>query len=404
MKTEKIMIFVIISLIIISLIMPSSIGIFHTKNTPETFRKNIDEISIQDIMDESEKSNILQSGLVAEYSGNSCFYYNIANDIKPSDNIIARRVAYFGNEYDLISYNEDNAKGFTEKARNDETHFYGESNESIYIVKVSSPNTIYLKNASLAVEQYTIGNQTTSSADFVGCFFTNTSWFGILIGMGKSETFRMGSLRYEHYKFGRLINYTYDNRTVYNRNNEWVTIAWMCYPWNISFDPGTWYFIFSGVVYDLDQEDVSTQWSVWMNFSEECNDLEIATYEGGKVYGLWYGEYDANVIKSKAHTSEFMFNGRAHFNIENTFIYEFLHHPMRKGFWNIRWNTPEGIKKFNVIMTKNDWYYDEDKVEGCVYGIGGPGDYRLRTSYFDYDPNGGWAYPPYFIGMDIVLE
>ena len=205
-------------------------------------------------------------------------------------------------------------------------------------------------------------------------------------------------------KLGKFINYTYDNRHVININNDWITKAWMFYPWNFSFGPGTWYFIFLGVVFDLDQKDVSTQWFVWMNFSDECNDLDISTYEGGKVYGLWYGEYDANIIKSKAYTSEFMLNGKAHFEIENTFIYDFFTYPMCKGFWNIRWDTPEGIKKFNVIMTKNNWYYDEDKVEGCVYGIGGPGDYSLRTSYFDYNPDKGNAWPPYFIGMDINLE
>lgn len=399
----------IIGLIIISFVVPSGIGIFHTKDDLETVRYNVDEISIQDIIDEDKNSDILQNGLATIYSGNSCFYYNVANanDISPSNNIIARKATYLKNGDDLISLDEDyNTKSYPEKAQNDETHFYGESNESTYIVKVSSPNTIYFRNASFEVEQYTIGNQTTSMADFVGCFFTNTSYFSILMGIGGSEVFRPGSLRYKHYKLGRLINYTYNNRTVYNKNNEWVTKAGMWYNWNISFDPGSWYFIFSGVVYDLDQEYVSTHWSVWMNFSEECSDLEISSYEGGKVYGLWYGEYDANVIISKAHTSEFMLNGKAHFKIENTFIFDFLTHPMRKGFWNIRWNTPEGIKKFNVIMTKNDWYYDKDKAEGCVYGIGGPGDYYLRTSYFDneYEPDKNRAYPPYFIGMDVVLE
>jgi len=392
-----------IVLIILSFLMPSSIGIFHTINTPVTFRKNIDEISIQDIIDEVEKSNVLSSDLVVEYSGNSFFYYNVANDMKSSDSIIARRVTYYGSEHDLISYNEVNAKGFTEKAQDDETHFYGESNGSIYVVKVSSSNMIYLDEVTFALERYAIGKQKTSCANFAGCLLTNSSGFIMMMGSWVGEAIYKGSLRYEHYKFGRFINYTYEDRKIYDKNNERITKGGMCNPWDHSFDPGTWYFIYSGVVYDLDQKDFSNQWSVWMNFSDECSDLEISTYEGGKVYGLWYGEYDANIIKSKSHISEFMLNGKAHFEIENTFIYFFFPAPMFKGFWNIRWDTPEGIKKFNTILPRDKWYYDDDKAEGCVYGIGGPGDYNLSTSSFDYNPD-GYANPPYFMGMDIILE
>lgn len=403
MKKGKVAISVIIFLIGISLIMPSSIGFLKVELTLENIRRNVDEISIKDLVNNYEKSNNLHNGLVAEYSGNSCFYYKIGDDIKSSDDIIARRETYLRKEYDLSNDNIDAKVCFIEKTQNNETHFYGESNESIYIIKVSSPNIIYFKNASSSVEQYTIGNQTTSFAQYVGCYFTNTSRLSILMGIGCSESYFEGSLRYERYKFGKLINYRYDNRSVRNKNNELVTKAWFSHPWNISLDPGTWYFIFSGVIYDLDQKDVSTKWSVWMNFSDECNDLEIEAYEGGKVYGLWYGEYDANIIISKSHTFEFMLNGKAYFDIKDTFIFDFIVHPFREGFWNIGWRTPDGIKKFNVIITEDDCYYDENKVEGCIYGIGGPGHYHLRTNYLDYDPE-GLAWPPYFIGMDIALK
>ena len=289
-------------------------------------------------------------------------------------------------------------------SRND-YQFHGISNESIYVVKITSPTIITLVNGSIDVEQYVIGEQVATSASYVGCFFTNTTWFSTLVGFGSSEVYQEGQLRYEHYELFNFINYTYDNRSVRNiSDGDQVTGGWLRCPDNVSFNPGTWYFIFTGVVYDLKQDDLSTHWNIWMNFTNEGDDLDISTYGDGKVYGLWYGEYDANVIRSKAHTSEFMFNGKARFHIENNFLFQFKTHPSQKGFWNIRWRTPEGLKKFNMIMNEDGWQYDEEKVDGCVYGLGGPGDYHLRTSYFDYDPEDGRAWPPYFVGIDVEFK
>ena len=201
-----------------------------------------------------------------------------------------------------------------------------------------------------------------------------------------------------------IINYTYDNRTYQEyEHNQTVYGPSQSWRWNFSLPSGKWHFIFTGLVFDLEQDDVLPNYKVWLNFSEEREDLEISTSEGGKIHGLCYPEYDANIIVSKSWASEFMMNGKASFDIENTFIYKFILHPRANGFWRVKWNTPDGIKKFNMVMRKNNWYYNKDKVEGCVWGIGKSGYYELSTSYLDYDYERFWTYTPYFVGLDVKL-
>ena len=85
-------------------------------------------------------------------------------------------------------------------------------------------------------------------------------------------------------------------------------------------------------------------------------------------------------------------------------------HPVLHGFWQIKWDTPDGIRKFKMIMKRNKWFYNEEDVEGCVYGLGKSGEYKLTTSYLDYFPilnnnNLPWPYAESvsFIGMDVEL-
>jgi hypothetical protein len=229
------------------------------------------------------------------------------------------------------------------------------------------------------------------------------TWAGLLTGIWNYGAFFMGYLQYEHFKFGRLINYTYDNRSVFIVNNSWLYYDWVRYPFNLALAPGTWSFVFTSDVFDLKKEDQSTYISVWMNFSKDCNDINISSNEGGTVYGLWYGEFDANVIQSKAWTSELLINGKTRFHINNTFIYQFLSYPFNRGYWNVRWNTPQGAMVFHALFTKNKRYFDENKTEGSLYGIGGPGNYKLRIGSFDYNHEGG-AWMPYFLGLDVKLS
>lgn len=282
-------------------------------------------------------------------------------------------------------------------------HFYGESNASIYIVTVESSSDIFIVDGLYIQTLSSNGSQTKTGSDYCGCFVTDGTLLGGLGGAGSGERVFVGELRYLRLKFGRIINYTYDNRNYQDYvHNESMGGHWR---WlrNVSLPSGKLYFIFYGLAYDLEQEDMLHNYKVWLNFSEDSNDLHISTSEGGRIHGLCYPEYDANIILSKSFAFEFMLNGKASFDIENTFIYEFIKHPTSNGFWNVKWDTPEGSKNFNMIMRNRRKYYDENKVEGCVWGIGKSGHYELSTSYLDYEYVDHWTSTPYFVGLDVVL-
>ena len=295
-------------------------------------------------------------------------------------------------------------KNVMETVNSNGLHFYGESNASIYIVTVESSSNFTLVDVHYIITLRSNGSQTAAVLNYVGCWVTDGT---VLDGLGGSLSMygdRVGDLRFLRLKFGEIINYTYDNRTYQEyEHNQTVYGPSQSWRWNFSLPSGKWHFIFTGLVFDLEQDDVLPNYKVWLNFSEEREDLEISTSEGGKIHGLYYAEYDANIIVSKFLTSEFMMNGKASFDIENTFIYRFVWHPRKNGFWRVKWNTPDGIKKFNMVMRKNNWYYNEDKVEGCVWGIGKSGYYELSTSYLDYDDERRWAFAPYFVGLDVKL-
>jgi hypothetical protein len=293
------------------------------------------------------------------------------------------------------------SNGQIEKTGNDDYYFHGKSNKSIYVVKVSSPYAFHLENLTYLTDWKVITNKPISPGRVRQIFLTNKTWFVPLMSIEGTGPFYAGNLRYFHAQLGRF-KYTYENRTLYNMSGRGWN-EWMRYPLRLPLSPGTWYFVFTGAVFDLDQDEALLNISVWVNFSG--NDLDISTSESGKVYGLWYGEFDANVILSKAHMFEMMLRGRTHFLINNTFMYTFLLEPKYHGFWRIKWITPDGIKKVNIIMKKGERYGDPDNYWDCYYGFGESGEYKLRTSYLDYVPNGDipYAFPTYFIGVDAEL-
>ena len=140
---------------------------------------------------------------------------------------------------------------------------------------------------------------------------------------------------------------------------------------------GSWYFIFTGGVYDLTQDDVFIHTEVWINFSDECKDLEIVTSSGGKVFGLWYGEFDANVIYSKSWTFELMLHGLVNFHINNNFIYRFVTWPRSQGFWKVKLEAPDRIYNLNMLIIRRFHIPDINSNHKCFQGIGGSGDYKL---------------------------
>lgn len=296
-------------------------------------------------------------------------------------------------------FNTGNGK--IEKTGYDDYYFHGESNKFIYIVKVSSPYEFYLENLTYDTDWKVITNKPISPGRVRQIFLTNKTWFVPLMNIGGTGPFYAGNLRYFHVQLGRF-EYTYENRTLYNKSGDsWS--EWMRYPLRLPLTPGTWYFVFTGAIFDLDQHEVLLNISVWMNFSG--TDLDISTNEGGKIYGMWFGEFDANVILSKAYMFEMMLRGRINFLINNTFMYTFFCEPSYHGFWRIKWITPDGIKKVNTIMKKGKRYCDPDSYWDCYEGFGGSGEYKLRTSYLDYVPEGDspYAIPLYFIGVDVEL-
>jgi len=319
------------------------------------------------------------------YSGNTRIYYHTYTD---------------------FVYGYDNG---ISTIQTDDIHFFGQSNESIYIIKVSNPDDIILDHLSFESTVKTIGKKLSSEAFSVSCQVFDESIGGGLYPLIEVSAYDIDfqvKLRYLHFKLGKRINYTYENRTLYEFDNETVFSDYLDYPWSPTIPAGTRYFVFSSVIYDLAQTDVSTEWSVWMNFSGNCSGLNISTGEGGKVYGLWYGEYDANVIANKANMLEMVINGRASFHIENTFFYWYTSFPINRGIWNVKWVTPDGIKKFHMIILRGRLIYDEDDVEGCIWGMGGSGDYQLITSYIDYSRTiwgGDIAFYPIFVGLDLKL-
>jgi len=307
-------------------------------------------------------------------------------------------------------FNYEDNKDISTGKQTEDVHFYGESNESIYIVKVSNANAIILDSLSFQDNVKTIGKQFSSGGYRIGCHVYDEENGGGLepLMFWFDYEFELGvKLRYLHFKLGNMINYTYENRTLIELDNDTIHSDYLFYLWTPTIPPGTWYFVFSSVIYDLAQSDVSTEWKIWMNFSGNCSGLNISVGEGGKVHTLWYGKFDSNFCISKSNMLEMMIRGKADFHIENTFFYIYTSFPMMRGFWNVKWITPEGVKRFQMLIIRGQLFYDEDDVEGCFWGMGGSGNYKLITSYVDYGRTiwgGLFACYPIFVGLDIKLH
>jgi hypothetical protein len=238
----------------------------------------------------------------------------------------------------------------------DGLHFYDESNASIYIVTIESSSNINFTDIDYEIMMRANGSHNITGLHFGGCFVTNGTIFFGLGWAGGSEGVFVGELRFLHMKIGEIINYTYDKRHYqYYEHNETLDRSWH-HTFNLTFPAGKWHFIFTGLRFDLDQDDVNPHYKVWFNFTEEASDVKISTSEGGTIYALCYPEYDANLIISKSWMFELMFNGKARFHIENTFLFEFIHYPYSNGFWSIHWDTPEGKKDFKMVMLNKKKY------------------------------------------------
>jgi len=278
--------------------------------------------------------------------------------------------------------------------------FQWNTNASCFAVSVFSLNSIYIDDLIYNVTREINGTQETAGASVRGFFLTNGTWFGF-VGFGTGDVYRSGNTRYVHFDWGPF-NYTYEDRPSYNISGRFLMGE--AHLRNRTLPPGQWYFVFTSALFDL-EHDVVLNKSIQINFSDRCTDLHVSTAAGGTVYALWYGEFDANLIVSKADIFEAMANGKYTFHVDNTFMYTFWDGPNSQGLWRIKWVKPDGsINTLNSVILYGNRYPDKD--ETCIQGMGPNGTYELVTSYVDYAPLLSATLDPsplYFLGVDVKL-
>ncbi len=302
----------------------------------------------------------------------------------------------------------------------DEYHFHDKVyDESIMIVRVSSPYEIYMNDFQYKVDFGINGEHESTKAFFYYGFVTNGSKVMILRYSLSSEIYLITQkdLRYLHVNAGSF-NYTEDNRPKYMVSG-WGRSGWANFPWNFSLPAGTWYFVFTGGMFDVDEDFLRINISAWLNFSSASRDLEISTFTGGKVYSLCSSDFDANLIASRRvyreadvgfdkKGFEVMLGGNARFHSNHSFFYFNSMDYYHVGFIKIRWDTPMGDLEYFSSNGLRDIKGIGDVInESCFLNIGGPGDYELRLDYVNWKPLsfwlGGGTWPVYFIALDIEL-
>jgi hypothetical protein len=310
--------------------------------------------------------------------------------------------------YPFFKNNNDNDAG---GCNDDKIDFYSENNKSVYIIKISNPHDICLEQLTWNITQSAIGEKQSLGA-FTACCQVydeklGNGLFPLMLTTGLGWIVPEIKLQYFHFQLGHSINNTYDNRILHTYDNQSIVEVFLDYPFvNSRIPPGTWYLVFSSVIFDLEQTDIITEQSIRMVFSGNCSDVNISTSEEGNVYAFWYGEYDATVIMSKSNVLELMIYGKKSFHVENTLFYWYEDIPLSRGFWNLKWITPDEMKTFHYIVLRGRMFYREDAVEGCIWGMGGSGNYTIMTSYIDYSRtilSYDWANYPIFVGLDVKL-
>jgi hypothetical protein len=315
--------------------------------------------------------------------------------------------------YTSDSIEKKSFSGTTSEISDDGLHFYGETNRPFYVVRVSSPNEINLTKYVRYVHQNKTCNRSTRGNFYNGCLVTNKKEVTNRGGYAHRWE-RRDKINYFHCRFGKNIDYTYENMPKFKTFQYWVTESNLD-PYYYTYPAGTWYFVWTGLIFDLEEEDVTTEMRVWMNFSGNCSDMEVEGFEVGETYYLWYGEFDSTLTISKHPNYRRMLNGRANFKVNNTFLYYFFNCPLTWwhrggggfGFWKYFWKMPHGRETFRMFCWNgHDWVFRGLKMGDRIpydwkFGVGESGDYTLRTSYLDcmYELTESL----YFIGFDVAL-
>lgn len=296
-------------------------------------------------------------------------------------------------------------------AKSETLRFHGHTDKNCYVVAMSSSHPIHIQEFDFRMNWHSYNNS-TSGAYFGGVCVTNGSYFSAGFG-GAGEANREGNLRYVYFDWGRF-NYLYDDRYIFDETDGGTTYNDES---NHTLSPGTWYLIFAQGVFDLRQEQVHGTISVWINLSDSSG-VSFDTTEGGKIYALWYGEFNANLVVSSYFTFEMLLGGNVQFHINNTFVYSFWSWPAGQGFWRVKWIKPGGVVETLNMVTIRGYHIPDIFTTGeCEAGIGGSGNYTLKTSAIDYWPpvnrllwhlfpwykRALWVTPLYFIGLDVKL-
>jgi len=194
-------------------------------------------------------------------SGDTQFVYNASNRTYCHHNHSNGESHHFGSiKYsDSLSPNGMNSDGIGTTNINN-SYFYGQSNKSIYVITVSSTNEIIIENFTYNVSYYIFGEKTTGGAFFEGCYYTNGTSLNLLSASAHESYYDEGHLRYLSVKFGNF-NYKYENRSLFNWSGDFGYIL-TNNRLNLSLSPGKWHFIFTGGIFDLQQDDVLLDISV----------------------------------------------------------------------------------------------------------------------------------------------
>jgi len=365
------------------------------------------------------KDNIIEKDSLCYFKKGICYNEEIDDvnyDVKIVYTTPNNETQYEISEKSMYTIDLNEKKSFsgkTSEISSDGFHFYGETSRPFYVVRVSSSNEINLTKYVRYVHQNKICNRSTRGNFYNGCLVTNKKEVTNRGGYAHRWE-RTDKINYFHCEFGKNIAYTYENMPMFETFQYWVTES-VIDSFYITYPAGTWYFVWTGLIFDLEEEDVTTEMKVWMNFSGNCSDMEVEGFEVGETYYLWFGEFDSTLTISKHPDYRRMLNGRADFQVNNTFLYYFFNCPLTWwnsggggfGFWKVFWKMPNGRKTLRMFCWPGfEWVFRGFKMGyrrpyDWKFGIGESGDYTLRTSYLDcmYD----LTQSLFFIGFDVKL-
>lgn len=396
---KKGLVFSIIVLFIGMSFISSTVGIFEEKSC---LKIDVDE---QDSLSYSNKGICFKEDTDDVNYDVKIIYTTYDNETQCE---ILDNSAYTGDSNEKKSFS-----GTTSEISDDGLHFYGETTRPFYVVRVSSPDEINLTKYVRYVHQNKTCNSSTRGNFYNGCLVTNKKEVTNRGGYAHRWE-RTDKINYFHYEFGKNIDYTYENMPMFKTFQYWVTES-IIDNYYITYPAGTWYFVWTGLIFDLEENDVTTEMKVWMNFSGDCSDMEVEGFEVGETYYLWYGEFDSTLTISKHPDYRRMLNGRANFQVNNTFLYHFIWCPLTWwhgggegfGFLKVFWKTPHSRKTFRMFCWDgHDWVFRGLK-KGVRspydwwFGIGESGECSIRTSYLDcmYE----LTQSLFFVGLDVAL-